>query len=107
MPLERLKKKMTAEVMWLYILRLLTERPMYAYEIKKQIMDRFGWEASTVTSYVVLYRLEADGYVTTEWAESEQGRPSRKYYKITRMGEELLENGRLFILELTRTLFGG
>ncbi len=106
LPLERLKEKMTKEVMWLYILRLLQERPMYAYEIKKQIRDRFGWEAATVTSYVVLYRLKTDGYVTTEWVETAEGRPNRKYYAITEKGRMLFKEGLVFMEEIMRKLFG-
>jgi PadR family transcriptional regulator PadR len=105
-PLERLKKKMTKEVMWLYILRLLLERPMYAYEIKKQIQDRFEWEAATVTSYVVFYRLKKEGYVDTEWVESKEGRPNRKYYAITERGKTLFEDGRKFLEEMMENLFG-
>jgi len=105
-PLERLKSKLTKEVMWLYILRLLLERPMYAYEIKRQIQERFGWEAATVTSYVVFYRLKQEGYVTTEWVESKEGRPNRKYYAITEKGRTLFEEGRKFIEEMVKNLFG-
>lgn len=105
-PLDRLKSKMTKEVMWLYILRLLLERPMYAYEIKKQIKKRFHWEAATVTSYVVFYSLKKDGYVTTEWVESKEGRPNRKYYAITDKGRALFEEGRTFMEEMMENLFG-
>lgn len=105
MPLERLKKKMTKEVMWLYILRLLLERPMYAYEIKKQIKERFGWEAATVTSYVVFYRLRQEEYVATEWVESKEGRPNRKYYAITEKGKALFQEGRTFLEEMMDNLF--
>jgi PadR family transcriptional regulator PadR len=105
-PLERLKNKLTKEVMWLYILRLLLERPMYAYEIKRQIQDRFGWDAATVTSYVVFYRLKKDGYVTTEWVESKEGRPNRKYYAITEKGRTLFDEGRIFMEEMMENLFG-
>lgn len=106
-PLVRLKSKLTKEVMWLYILRLLLERPMYAYEIKKQIQERFGWDAATVTSYVVFYRLKKDGYVTTEWVESKEGRPNRKYYAITEKGRALFNEGRTFMEEMMKSLFEG
>jgi PadR family transcriptional regulator PadR len=89
----------------LYILRLLMERPMYAYEIKRQIRKRFQWEAATVTSYVVFYRLKKDGYVTTEWIESKEGRPNRKYYAITEKGKELFEEGRKFMEQIMNDLF--
>ncbi|WP_297091594.1 PadR family transcriptional regulator [Thermococcus sp.] len=96
-PMERLKNKITKEVLWLYILRLLKERPMYAYELKERIKEAFNFEPATVSSYVVLYKLEKDGYVTAEWQESETGKPSRKYYKLTPEGEKLFEEGIAFL----------
>jgi PadR family transcriptional regulator PadR len=88
----RLKKKTTSEMLWPYFLKLLKERSMYGYELRQETQKRFGWKPATVTSYVVLYRLQRDGYVTMEWKE-QRGKPARKYYKITKKGEELLREG--------------
>ncbi len=96
-PMERLREKLTKEVLWLYILSLLKERPMYAYELKSKIREKFGFEPATVSSYVVLYKLEKEGYVTSRWQESETGKPSRKYYELTEKGRKLLEEGIKFI----------
>ncbi len=96
-PIGRLRDKLTKEVLWIYILNLLRERPMYAYELKEKIKDKFGFEPATVSSYVVLYKLEKDGYVTAEWQESETGKPSRKYYKLTKKGRELFQEGLEFL----------
>ena len=49
-PIERLRNKITKEVLWLYILRLLEERPMYAYELKERIKEAFDFEPATVSS---------------------------------------------------------
>ncbi|MCD6373540.1 MAG: helix-turn-helix transcriptional regulator [Thermococcus sp.] len=105
-PMERLKTKITKEVLWLYILRLLKERPMYAYELKEKIKEAFDFEPATVSSYVVLYKLEKDGYVTAEWQESQTGKPSRKYYRLTPKGEKLLEEGISFLEETLEKLRG-
>ncbi|WP_297535400.1 PadR family transcriptional regulator [Thermococcus sp.] len=105
-PIERLRNKVTKEVLWLYILRLLEERPMYAYELKEHIRKTFNFEPATVSSYVVLYKLEKDGYVTAEWQESETGKPARKYYKLTPKGEELLKEGIEFLEETLKKLKG-
>lgn len=96
-PMERLKDKLTKEVLWIYILTLLKKRPMYAYELKEKIRERFGFEPATVSSYVVLYKLEKDGYVTAEWQENETGKPSRKYYRLTEDGRKLLDEGLKFL----------
>jgi len=103
-PIERLRRKITKEVLWLYILRLLKERPMYAYELKQNIKETFGFEPATVSSYVVLYKLEKEGYVTAEWQEQGMGKPSRKYYKLTDDGEKLLEEGIEFMEDILRKL---
>ncbi|WP_297476919.1 PadR family transcriptional regulator [Thermococcus sp.] len=103
-PMERLRNKITKEVLWLYILRLLKERPMYAYELKERIKEAFEFEPATVSSYVVLYKLEKEGYVTAEWQESQTGKPSRKYYRLTPEGEKLLEEGIAFLQETLQKL---
>ncbi|ASJ08626.1 PadR family transcriptional regulator [Thermococcus siculi] len=105
-PMERLRNKITKEVLWLYILRLLKERPMYAYELKERIKEAFNFEPATVSSYVVLYKLEKEGYVTAEWQESQTGKPSRKYYKLTPEGEKLLEDGIAFLEDMVSKLKG-
>ncbi|ACS34459.1 PadR family transcriptional regulator [Thermococcus gammatolerans] len=105
-PMERLQDKVTKEVLWLYILKLLKERPMYAYELKQEIKKAFGFEPATVSSYVVLYKLEKDGYVKAKWQEGLSGKPSRKYYELTPQGEKLLEEGLAFLEETLSKLKG-
>ena len=101
MPLNRLKHKLTKEVMWLYILTLLEKRPMYGYELKNEIKKHFGWAPATVTSYVVLYKLEAEDYVRTETKDVDNnGKNTRKYYIITDKGKDLLAEGRGFLREI-------
>jgi DNA-binding PadR family transcriptional regulator len=98
MPLRRLKNKTTKEVLWLYILRLLRERELYAYEIKPLLRERFGISPALVTPYVVLYRLEREGYVEA------RRRSNKKYYRITERGERLLEEGIAHLRSLLRKL---
>ena len=90
MAMARIKKKTTSEMIWPYFLRLLKERPMYGYELRQETQKRFGWKPPTVTAYVVLYSLQRKGYVTVEWKE-QRGKPARKYYKITKKGDDMLK----------------
>jgi len=101
----RLKKKTTAEMLWPYFLKLLKERPMYGYELQQEIQKRFGWKPATVTSYVVLYRLQRNGYVTMEWRE-QRGKPARKYYKITKKGDALFRDGIKYLKDFYSRLSG-
>lgn len=98
MPMRRLKHKTTKEILWIYILRLLKEREMYAYELKSALRERFGFEPAMITSYVVLYRLESAGYVAASWDEN------KKYYRITAKGERILREGINHLDELVQKL---
>ena len=74
------------------ILRLVSERPMYGYEIIKVVNERtsgaFQWKEGTL--YPCLHRLEGAGLIESEWRTSDSGR-RRKYYGITRKGAAVLE----------------
>ena len=80
----RLRTKTTVECLWPYILALMKDKAVYAYEIRERISKRFGFDVGQVTAYMVLYRLENDGYVKPEWQNVENRQ--RKYYRITDEG---------------------
>ncbi len=100
-PLMRLKRKTTVENLWIYILKLLSEKPMYAYQLNRDIRDRFGFEIGSVSAYIILYKLKNSGYVDIEWRN--EGRP-RKYYRITGSGRRLLKEGRAYMKKLIKML---
>lgn len=102
MPLNRLKRKITTETLWIYILTLLKEKPRYAYEIQNEIEQNFGFKIGKISSYVVLYRLQNSGYVLSK-LDDKSGRP-RRYYVITKRGENLLHEGIQFLSALLKKL---
>lgn len=105
MAYERLMKKLTLEVLWLYIVRMLLERPMYGYEVAKEFKDRFNFSPARITVYTVLYRMEREGLVEGEYRG---GLPSyiwRKYYRVTKKGEELFKMAKAFIDDVSKKLF--
>ncbi len=69
------------------ILKLLSERAMYGYEIIKLVNERtngeFQWKEGTL--YPCLHRLEEGGLIASSW-ELSSGKP-RKYYSLTKKGE--------------------
>lgn len=97
-PMERLKNKTTKELLWVYLLHLLKERDMYAYEIRKKINKEFGFSPALVTSYVVFYKLEREGYVAAKWKEN------KKYYSLTAKGEKLLKEGVSYLRSMVDKL---
>ena len=73
------------------VLKLLSERPMYGYELIQIVNERthnaLQWKEGTL--YPCLHRLEGEGYLRGEWGEADSGR-QRKYYRITRKGHTAL-----------------
>jgi PadR family transcriptional regulator PadR len=76
----------------LLVLSLLTEEPMYGYQIAKELKRRsegyFDFKEGTL--YPLLHRMEKEDLVKGEWQVVEKG-PSRKYYSITQEGRRVLE----------------
>lgn len=79
------------------VLSLLNKKDCYGYEIV-EIISR-GIEVSEGTIYPLLRRLTKEDYCNTYLKESNEG-PSRKYYRITKVGinyyEDLLEQWKEF-----------
>ena len=69
----------------LCVLSLLKEKDYYGYELVQKISKYM--EISEGTLYPILRRLKLEGYLKTAIRESNEG-PSRKYYSLTRKGEE-------------------
>lgn len=93
MPLKRLRRKLTVENLWIYILKLLNEKPMYAYELQDEIKKRFDFNIGKITSYIVLYKLKNSGFVESKLEEEKNSGRVRRYYKITEKGKILLKEG--------------
>lgn len=74
------------------VLQAIARGHRYGFEI----MDRSGLPDGTV--YPALRRLEAAGFLDAEWeAEAEaqaEGRPPRRYYRLTAAGEAMLGRAR-------------
>ncbi len=68
---------------------LLSERPMYGWEILREAEERsdnaFAFKQGTV--YPALHQMERSGLLVSEWQSSESGR-NRKYYSLTPKGRK-------------------
>ncbi len=75
------------------LLLTLRNHPSYGYELLEKILE-FGFldgPADPGMIYRHLRKLEEEGYVSSTWDTSGTG-PARRYYRLTREGEELLRN---------------
>jgi len=73
----------------LCILTIVGRRRMYGYDIVRLLRDVDALVVSEGTIYPILSRLKRDGLVRTTLEESPEG-PARKYYDLTRRGDQLL-----------------
>lgn len=84
------------------VLRALADGARYGFDV----MDSTGLASGTV--YPILSRLESRGLATARWEDPEvhrrEGRPARKYYRITSEGRTTLAAELERFRELTRPL---
>jgi PadR family transcriptional regulator PadR len=74
----------------LLILRLLSHRDMYGYEIIQEASRRSenAFKFKEGTLYPALHQLQRQGYLRSKWQTAESGR-KRKYYSLTARGRKL------------------
>jgi PadR family transcriptional regulator PadR len=79
----------------LLILKLLSEREMYGYEIIQEAARRSGdaFQFKEGTLYPALYQLHKRGYLRSEWRVGSNGR-QRKYYSLTGKGKKVAAEGQ-------------
>lgn len=75
------------------ILSLLSEEPMYGYQITQELKRRSEgyFEMKEGLLYPALHRMERDGLLRSEW-RTVAGSRRRKYYFITEKGRKMLAN---------------
>ncbi len=86
-------------------LALLSERPMYGYEILREVESRSGgyFSMKEGTLYPALHRLERDGLIEGLWRTAPGGQ-YRRYYAISNPGLQHLEQRRAEWLNFSRAV---
>ena len=72
-------------VLELCVLSLLSRSDRYGYDVSELLSRHIDISDGTV--YPILRKLKSDGLVTTYLVE-ESGGPPRKYYSLTKLGQE-------------------
>jgi PadR family transcriptional regulator len=88
-------------VLELCILNIIGRGRVYGYDVVKQLRVIDALVVREGTIYPILSRLKRDGLVRTSLEESPEG-PARKYYELTRRGEEQLTEMNAYWQTLTR-----
>lgn len=89
----------------LWLLLLLSEKPMYGYEIIRELEKRFSgfWKPKTGTIYPALEKLEQSGLVTSRIEFMEEV-PDRKHYALTEKGRAELSQSMAYWTRVTEVL---
>lgn len=72
------------------LMNLLGQGESHGYEMVQRLRQLKGLEIREGNIYAVLARLQIDGLVSTYTMASTDG-PRRKYYKLTKAGEQVLD----------------
>lgn len=95
-------------VVELCVLKLISEKDMYGYEVVQKLSEHMPTGENTV--YPILRRLTKEGHFTTYTVEN-TGSPTRKYYQITEQGRtrfsELIKQWEAFIMQVKQILKRG
>ena len=90
-PIEGMLDEWKRGMLTFWALGLVCLRPMYGWEIKKEIetstQGKLRLGASTI--YQIMRRLEQRGLLESRWQATTQG-PPRAYYEATRAGRRLV-----------------
>ncbi|MBN1941249.1 MAG: PadR family transcriptional regulator [Candidatus Diapherotrites archaeon] len=97
--MQRLREKLSVELLWVYILSILRTKPMHAYALRSEVEKRFDFLPGNVSAYVVLYKLKSRGFVSGK----KDG--TRTVYSITARGKELLKEAEKELAERQKLIF--
>jgi PadR family transcriptional regulator PadR len=76
----------------LLVLRVLSAGEMHGWGIAQRlrIVSKDALQLQEGTLYPALYRMEARGWIESQWAASENNRRA-KYYRLTKLGRKQLD----------------
>ncbi len=100
--LKRLKKKITVENLWIYILKAMLEykKPIRAYDARKILRNKFNIRVPAITVYTVIYRMAREGLIEKVQIGSET------LYQATSLGEKAFNEGVLLLENILSLLRG-
>jgi PadR family transcriptional regulator PadR len=85
------------------ILKIISEKTTYGYEILLSLKQRGFDDISEGTIYPLLLRLEKQGSITSQFLPSPLG-PKRKYYSITPSGNAYLHSFEQYWRQVSRSV---
>lgn len=89
----RYERQLKRGVLEIIVLKMISEAPTYGYQLLSDMDQRSGglFKIKEGTLYPILYRLEDDGMIRSEWSIPKDKDVSKKYYVITEQGRGTLD----------------
>lgn len=85
---DRFAQQLKKGMLEMLVLKLICEKPAYGYELLSELklssQGRFSLKEGTL--YPILYRLEDDGMIRSQWSTGEGRAAPKKIYEATEAG---------------------
>lgn len=96
-------KQLKKGILKILVLKLLFFEKKYGYELLVEMSQKSNgfFKIKEGTLYPILYKLEEDGLVTSEWQFPHDKMRAKKYYSITAEGKSELNELTIFWNSLT------
>ena len=96
-------KQIKKGILKILILKLLQGEKKYGYELLVEMSRKSSgfFKVKEGTLYPILYKLEEDGFVVSEWEIPHDKMRAKKYYSITQKGKEELKE----LIQITILVF--
>ena len=101
-PLENFEAQFKKSTLPLMVLKILSEREMYAYEIMQETLRRSNGKYKMPLLYTTLSKLQEQGLVIESGKTISDDNRVRVYYRITDEGRQHLNKLMTFYAELTK-----
>ena len=90
----RYERQLKKGILEILVLKLISVEPKYGYQLIKELDERSDgiFKIKEGTLYPILYRLEDDHLIRSEWSEAKEKSISKKYYIISNEGIKALED---------------
>ena len=86
---DKFMQQLKRGILELLVLQMICRKPAYGYELLIQLRDNSGglFTLKEGTLYPILYRLEDDGMIRSQWSTGEGRTAPKKIYEATDAGQ--------------------
>jgi len=98
-------KKYYADLLRVLVLSELSIGEIHGYELARRLRDRSGGSLAVQANYLypILYRMEDDGLIRSQWHQGANGRPQKRY-QLTALGNRDADTIVADLISLTQAL---